>query len=146
MIYDPNNPLHRGMAKKRFESLMGGTVPFELTAKGLSRSLSQNSYLHYAIAYLGLQIGERPEYCKERYFKRAANGDLFVREHTDRLTGERDTLLRSTAELTKDEMSMAIDRFLTWAAQTADVVIPSPDDLRAVEFMRMEVENARRWT
>lgn len=87
MIYDASNALHCGQARMRLERLIKGGGFFELKAKDTSRTRSQNSYLHVAIAYLALQLGERADYVKRAYFKTAANADIFIRDKDDEVLG-----------------------------------------------------------
>lgn len=145
MIYDASNALHREQARMRLERLIKGGGFFELKAKDTSRTRSQNSYLHVAIAYLALQLGERADYVKRAYFKTAANADIFMRDKDDEVLGRTVKVLRSTADLSKEEMSEAIDRFLRWATDVAGVYIPSPEDHVRVMAMEAEVENEKKW-
>lgn len=145
MIYDASNALHCEQARMRLERLIKGGGFFELKAKDTSRTRSQNSYLHVAIAYLALQLGERADYVKRAYFKTAANADIFIRDKDDEVLGRTVKVLRSTADLSKEEMSEAIDRFLRWAADVAGVYIPSPEDHVRVMAMEAEVENEKKW-
>jgi len=82
MIYDGNNKLHQEQARARIENLIKSGRVFEITEKR-PRTL----YLHYAIRYLALQLGELPEYCKQYYYKKMANGHLFFAEKQDKITG-----------------------------------------------------------
>lgn len=147
MIYDASNGLHCEQARMRLERLIKGGGFFELKAKDGKRTLSQNSYLHVAIAYLALQLGEEADYVKRQYFKVASNADIFVREKEDTVLGRTVKVLRSTRDLSKEEMSAAIDKFLRWSADEshAGVYIPSPDDHLRVMAMEAEVENEKRW-
>lgn len=143
MLYDPKDPLQRENARLRFEKLMSGQNPFELTGKR-QRSLSQNSYLHVIIAYFGALTGNDAGYVKRMYFKLHCNPDLFVREKDDPLMGKV-RVLRSSRDLTGEEMTLAIDRFIGWAAQEAGIYIPSSEDHALVQQMELEVERCKRY-
>ena len=47
------------------------------------------------------------EYVKEAYFKRMCNADLFVYTQTDKVTGEEVGRLRSTREISREDMTTA---------------------------------------
>lgn len=140
MLYDLSNPLQAENFKLRCNTLYKKKCIVELTEK-TQRSKSQNAYLHVILGYFGSQFGYELEEVKAYYFKELCNAELFVRYETDRVTGEQRKRLRSSKDLTKDEMTLAINRFRDWSAKTAGVYIPSPDEHRLV--MQMEVEAQR---
>lgn len=146
MIYDLSNELQAENFKKRCNSLFQKKCIVELTEKKPQRTLSQNSYLHAALGFFGLQIGYTLEEVKQWYFKETVNPMLFVRQKKDPITGEVRKYLRSSSDLTIDEMTTAIERFRNWAV-TIDppVYIPSPEEHRLVSQMEMEVVKARNY-
>ena len=82
---------------------------------------------------------------KDFYFKETVNPDIFVRTRQDKILGIERKYLRSTADISKEEMSVAIDRFLSWASSTAGIYIPSAEEHKAVVRMQYEVERAKRY-
>lgn len=143
MLYDLSNELQAENFKKRCNLLFRKRCVVELTEKKPQRTLRQNAYLHAALGYFGLQFGYKMEEVKDWYFKETCNGDLFVRRVTDAITGEDRKVLRSSADLDTEQMTLAIERFRNWAAEVAGVYIPSPDEHRLVEQMEMEAQRAR---
>lgn len=137
MLYDLSNPLSRENFKLRCNQLYSRQTIVELTEKK-TRSLNQNAYLHVILAYFGQQYGESMEYVKTNFFKRAWNPDLFVRKKMDPILGEI-WYLRSSADLTKEEMTTAIERFRNHASADAGIYIPSADEENLVEIMANEV-------
>lgn len=99
----------------------------ELTEKKPQRSLSQNSYLHCILAYFASEYGVTADEAKVNYFKRLCNPDIFVRKRTNR-KGKEVEYLRSTADLSVDEMSLAITRFRDWCSAEAEIYIPSGEE------------------
>lgn len=79
------------------------------------RTLSQNCYIHVLCRILAVDIGVTEYYAKQVYFKECANKDLFVRITKDSITGEMVKIIRSTTELTIQEMRKAISNFRQWA-------------------------------
>lgn len=145
MIYDLSNDLQAKTFKTRCNALYKKRCVVELTEKKPQRTLNQNSYLHAALGYFGSQIGYTLEEVKDWYFKEAANAELFVRQRKDRLTGEWRKTLRSSSELTVDEMTTAIERFRNWSADKAGIYIPSPDEHRLVAQMELEVMKTKEY-
>lgn len=143
MLYDLSNELQAANFKKRCNALFRRRCVVEMTEKKPQRTIRQNSYLHAALGYFGLQFGYRLEEVKSWYFKELCNPDLFVRKIQDVITGEERTVLRSTAELDVEQMTLAIERFRNWASETAGVYIPSPDEHRLVEQMEIEAQRAK---
>lgn len=145
MLYDLSIELQAENFKKRCNMLFKKRCIVDLTEKKPQRTMRQNAYLHACLGYFGLQFGYTTEEVKQWYFKEECNSDLFVREISDRISGDRRVRLRSSADLTTDEMTLAIERFRDWAAQEAGVYIPSPEEHRLVMQMEIEVERAKKY-
>lgn len=82
-----------------------------------NRTLSQNCYIHVLCRVMAQETGTTEYYAKQVYFKELANPDLFLRVTKDPLTGRMVKTIRSSTELTINEMSKAIDNFIAWAAE-----------------------------
>lgn len=145
MLYDLSNDLHAENFKKRCNLLYKKRCVVDLTEKSPQRTSRQNSYLHVILGYFGLQFGYTTEEVKTWYFKEKCNPALFVREAVDRVTGETRKKLRSTADLTTEEMTLAIERFRDWAAQTAGVYIPSSDEHKLIQQCEIETQRAKQY-
>lgn len=139
MLYDLSNDLQAESFKKRCNALYKKRAIVSLTEKHPQRTLSQNSYLHAALGYFGMQTGYTLEEVKEWYFKETCNAELFVRYKKDAITGEYRKSLRSSSALTTDEMVTAIERFRNWASDKGGVYIPSPEEHKLVTQMEIEV-------
>lgn len=143
MLYDLKNELQAENFKKRCNALYRKSAIVELTEKHPQRTLKQNAYLHAALGYFGLQFGNTIEEVKNWYFKETCNPELFVREKSDVINGTTRKVLRSSADLTTDEMTLAIERFRNWASDKAGIYIPSPDEHRLVLLMDGEVQKCK---
>ena len=143
MLFDLSNDLHSENFKKRCNMLYNKKCVVELTEKKPQRTIRQNSYLHAALGYFGLQFGYGDEEGKGWYFKETCNAELFVRSVTDRITGKERKVLRSSSDLSTDEMTLAINRFRNWASDVAGVYIPSPDEHRLVQQMEIETQYSK---
>lgn len=144
MKYDGKNPLHAQQARTRLEKLIREGKMFELTEKKPQRSIRQNAYLHVLIAYFACQTGNTAEWVKREYYKKLVNPSLFISYRDDRFLG-RVKYLRSSADLTTDEMTLSIDRFRNWSASVAGIYLPSPEDDRLIQLMEMEVERNKQY-
>lgn len=145
MEYDVSNPLHREQARERLEALLGkGYGIIELSEVKPQRSLKQNKYLHLLLGFFASEYGETIDYVKEQYFKLAANRSIFVRERDDKLAG-RVSYLRSTRDLDKGEMQMAIERFRNWSSINAGIYLPSADEHRLLELAEIEISRNKNF-
>lgn len=116
----------------------------EFTTKKRQRSLPQNRYLHVILSYFASQYGESMEYVKEKFFKKVCNRELFYKLVNDRILGYTERV-RSTADLTTEEMSLAIERFRDFCAMNAGIYIPSSDEYRLLELAEIEVERHKEY-
>lgn len=139
MVYNAEIEFDAIRAKSRLEQLISGKKRFELKEIKTIRSLSQNSYLHLILGWFALEYGERLEYIKVEYFKRLVNPQIFEFEFVNRKTGEVRTELKSTADLTTSEMTIAIDRFRDYASKEAGIYLPEPKDLVHLQHIKDEL-------
>lgn len=135
MLYDLRNPLDRERFKRRCNALYSKQGIVDLTEK-TQRSSNQNRYIHLLIGYLAIETGNSLDYVKEIFYKRAANKELFIREKEDEILGKVE-YLRSSADLSKEEMTLSIDRFRNWSSQTAGIYLPAANEqefLASIEY------------
>ena len=145
MKYDISNSLHREQARKRLEALLSKEYGIiELSEVKPQRSIKQNKYLHLLLGFFASEYGETIEYVKEQYFKLAANRSIFLRERDDKLAG-RVSYLRSTRDLDKGEMQMAIERFRNWSSINAGIYLPSADEHRLLELAEIEISRNKNF-
>ena len=144
MLYDLNNILDRERFKRRTSALYEKRVIVELSEK-TTRSSSQNRYLHLLLGYLALETGNTLEYVKEQFYKRAANPGLFMMTKDDKLLGEVTAWTRSSADLTKEEMTVSITRLRDWASQVAGIYLPSADEQGFLQMIELEMSRQQRY-
>ena len=134
MIYNLENEFQRKAFLARCEDCLDKASVVELTTKTF-RSRNQNSYLHLLLGVVAMDTGNTISYVKEWYYKRLCNPDLFIQEKEDRYTGKVQ-VIRSTTDLTKEELSVSIDRFKRWGSEQG-MYLPNPGDeslLREIEI------------
>lgn len=142
MTYDLSQTLDRERFRTRCFYLISKGAAVDLTERTF-RSTSQNRYLHLLIGLVALEVGESVEYVKETYFKRLVNPSTFIVAKEDKLAGKVETL-RSSADLTKEEMSTAIDRFKMWGRQQG-WVMPDPGDTEILRQLEIEMSRQGRY-
>lgn len=106
MLYNLQDELSRQKFKAMVRKLWDNGHIVELTDKR-KRTRNQNNYLHVAIGALAVETGNSLEFIKQEVFKRRVNPDLFIEEKEDPILGHLE-VLRSSRELTKEQMSVAI--------------------------------------
>lgn len=138
-LYDLKNPLKRDQFSRRSNSLLEkGQDVVELKVR-TSRSLKQNSYLHLILKWFAAESGNRWEFVKEEYFKKYVNPEIFVLVVEDKWVGKT-IITRSTTEITKEDMTLAIERFRNWSSQEAGIYLPSADERNYLEQLEIELE------
>lgn len=143
MTYNLSSELDRGKFQARAEALLKKGAIVSLEEKTV-RSLSQNAYLHLLIGVVAMEVGTSLEDAKTTYFKRICNRELFETSFKDKLLGETRTTLRSSASLSKEEMSTAIDRFKRWAAEQG-IYMPEPGDEQLLAIIRYEMDKMKQY-
>ena len=136
MLYDLSSDFQRKAFQARVDNLMEKNAVVEMTEKAF-RSPNQNRYLHLLIGVVAIETGNTLEDAKKWYFKETCNSDLFHVQHRDKMGNYIDHI-RSTAELTKEEMSTAIDRFKRWGAENG-IYMPNPDDASLLKAIEIEM-------
>jgi len=142
MTYDLSRELDRRRFAARAASLMEKGAAVELTER-TGRTKAQNSYLHALLGALAVETGVTLDYAKEWYFKRLCNRDLFEVTRPDPFFGQV-TEMRSSADLTKEEMATAIDRLKRWAAQEG-IWLPEPGDAELLREIEIETGRLAAW-
>lgn len=143
MLYDLSNTLDQHRFNVRGAMLLEKKAIVELTEK-TNRSSSQNRYLHLLLGYLAIETGNTLEYVKEQFYKRTANAELFVRMKDDPIIGPTEWT-RSSAELSKEEMTLSIERLRNWSSQEAGIYLPSADEQSVLQMIEVEMSKVQRW-
>lgn len=142
MIYDLSRDLDRSRFEARAAALLKKGAAVDLSER-TGRTKAQNSYLHALLGALAIETGVTLQYAKEWYFKRLVNPDIFEVKRGDPYLGEV-TELRSSAALTVEEMSRAVDRLKLWAAQEG-IYLPEPGDADRLRDIEIEMARMSGW-
>ena len=144
MIFNLSNPYEVQSFKENVTRLIKSGGYVELKRKSPKRSLSQNAYLHVALGYFGCEYGLSLEEVKVDIFKRECNRDLFEREGMNK-KGQTVKYLRSSADLTSAEMTLAIERFRNYSASVAGIYIPAPNEAQFLAYCEQQIERNREY-
>ena len=136
MQYDLTSDFQRKAFMARCENLLDKGAVVELTEKAF-RSPNQNRYLHLLLGVVALETGNTLEDVKREYFKNLVNPDIFRSWRTD-TRGNTIAVYRSTTAVSKEEMSMAIDRFKRWGSENG-IYMPNPGDLELLKEIEVEM-------
>lgn len=143
MLYDLADPSDAKKLTARLARLIakagglprGESLWMDVTEK-TRQTTNQNNFLHLCCEFLGLHLGVSKECVKNDYFKKLANPDLFVYRETDKY-GRTFECLRHSSDLTKEEMTQAIDNFRLWCLDNCDGFdFPDADDYN--DCMRLQ--------
>ncbi|MCW0485107.1 recombination protein NinB [Riemerella anatipestifer] len=140
MIFDTSIEEYRQKAIDRMKSLLKKRAKIEILEKSRNRSLNQNSYLHLILGWYALEYGETLDYIKQEVFKKEVNKDIFKTEYVNEKTGEVRDAWKSTASITKTEMTTAIERFRNYSVQGLGLYLPEPNDLTHLDEIKNELE------
>lgn len=109
------------------------------------RTTKQASYYRVVLRYYASLIG-LTETEAEYEFKVncEANRETFTKEVTDKL-GHVHKVIRSSADLTKDEMTSALNNFRAYAEINAGVTIPYESDYADIQAAKREIDKVRSY-
>lgn len=136
MQFDLSTDFQRKAFLSRVDLLLEKGAVVEMTERTF-RTRNQNNYLHLLIGVVAMDTGNTLAFTKDVYFKRLVNPDIFCVEKEDRIMGKV-SVLRSSADLTKEEMSIAIDRFKRWGSQNG-IYMPNPGDESLLREIAIEM-------
>jgi hypothetical protein len=137
MKYATDNPSEAREAWDYLAKLTGQHAVVEIKKVSPGRTIPQNSYLHLILAAFGVETGYTLDESKTLY-KREVNPDLYVYQKNEK------RFLKSSADLTKEEMQKSIDRFLSYASSNG-VELPFSGDMELLRHMENEIERNSKY-
>ena len=142
-IYKLSEEYDRLRFEKRIRSLYDNKKTVEV--KELTgRTPKQNRYLHLIIGYLAIETGNTLDYVKEQYYKIAANYELYVWTKVDDLLTKQIETVKSSKDLSKEEMTLSIERFRNWSSQQG-YYLPSADEKEYLQHIEIEYEKQKQY-
>lgn len=141
MKYRLSNPTEAGQALQYLSQLTGDKKMVEIKEVKPRRSLPQNSYLHLLLGIFGSHFGYTLEEAKLIY-KRDLNPSIFVYEKE--LRGKTKEFIRSSADLSRDEMARSIDTLKEWS-KTGGLELPDADDTEKLHYYENMIEQTQHY-
>jgi len=141
MKYNLKNDFDKERFKKRVNFLYGNervVILQEMT----KRTLKQNNYLHLILTAFALETGYTLECVKRNFFKLEVNKDLFLSEERGNFGTKQ--ALKSTTQITKDNLSIAIDRFKKWSSDNG-ICLPDAEDEEYLAHLEIEASRLQRY-
>lgn len=145
MIYNPANEIDVQRSVDKLKYFIKKKKVFELKQKQVSKTYPQIKYVHLIMSWFALEYGETMEYIKLEYFKKIVNPTIFEFEFINRKTGEVRMEYRSLADVTKDELTLAINRFRDFSSKEAGIYLPEPKDLAILQQIEIEINNNKQY-
>lgn len=142
-LYDLKNDFDAKRAIKYLKRLFKDKSKIDLS-KVEYRSSQQNRYLHLIIGWLAIETGNTLDYTKKEYYKRLCNSDLFIVSLFDNLLKKDVKYLRSTADLTKEEMTLSIERFRNWSSEQG-FYLPSANETDFLSHIDFEMRKQKEY-
>lgn len=131
MKYNLANNADAGKAMAYLLDLTRDGKVAEIKKVSPKRSLNQNAYLHLLLGAYALATGNNTENAKALY--KWVNQDIYYRKK--KVGDDAFVHIRSSADLTKEEMAQSIDTFMSWSKENGYPLPPATDQewLRQVE-------------
>ena len=132
MYYDLRCEMQKRRAEEKIERLAQLGSLIDITeVKG--RTLEQNSYYQFLVSYFCSRTGYDTEYVKEHLLKRVVCKDIFIKKG----------IVRSSSNLSSEEMQTVISRFQYWSMEVAGIYLPESNNLRHVAEAMFEIREDR---
>jgi hypothetical protein len=141
MIYDIRTQKEKFLI--RVAKLLEKQATVELTEKNY-KTVQQNRYLHLIITWFAIENGTEIEWAKQEYFKKLSNTEIFVRKLWDNVTQEEKFYLRSITDISKEEMTLAIERFRIWSAQNG-TYLPEPSETEFLKHIELQAQQNKEY-
>jgi hypothetical protein len=144
MNYDLNIQIDRERFKRRVNALYAAKKLVELKEYKPQRTDRQNRYLHVILGEFAMETGCTLDWVKREYFKKICNPSIFLIKKQDKYAGDVE-FLRSSAELTTEEMTTAIERFRNWSVAEAGIYLPAPNEHEYLDAIEREMQYKKEW-
>ena len=144
MLLDLSKQFEAKKAQVKLQQLIKKGAKVELTEKKGVRSVKQNAYFHAVLTIFAVSYGETREYTKQTIFKATVNPEIFIYERANTITGEVREDLKSSKDITTQEMNLAIERFRNFASENG-IYIMDASEYKQNWFLvkQMEQENEK---
>lgn len=131
MKFNTAEKTEKAEAFRYFMRLANKRCVIEVKKINPNRTLNQNSYLHLIIGYFGVHFGYTLDEAKQVYKKINKSLYFYDKENLGTIT----TFVKSSADLSKEDMAISIDRFMEVSKENGCPLPPATDKewLRSIE-------------
>lgn len=123
MRYDLSKSYDRNKVQEYLDKLIKEESKVELKKIYPKRSISANKYLHVLFNLWGKEFGYTIDETKE-----TVKSTLNYAYQKEDNRGVRRTFFSRTSDMDSKELTIFIDKFRDWSAQTCDLYLPSPEE------------------
>lgn len=141
MIYDLKTQKEKFLVK--VANLLEKQATIELIEKNY-KTVQQNRYLHLIITWFAIENGYEIEFVKQEYYKKLSNPEIFVVKRWDKFTQKDIDYIRSITDVTKEEMTLSIERFRIWAAQNG-TYLPESNEREFLKHIELEAQKHKEY-
>ena len=141
MKYRLSNPTEAGQALQYLSKLTGDGKLVEIKEVKPKRSMPQNNYLHSLLTIFGSHFGYTLDEAKLLY-KRDINPSIYVYEKEHR--GKTFTFIRSSADLSRDEMARSIDKLKEWS-KIGGLELPDAEDEDKLRYYENQAQATQHY-
>jgi hypothetical protein len=141
--YKPNDPRDFLAAMDFLNYAKEHDLEIVLDTYSPPRSGKQNRFLYFCLAYFAHCYHCTESEAKEIYLKRFACPQIFEKQFT-MPDGHIETWYRSTADLSKDEMAMAIRNFRAYA-DAYNIPIPEATDDISIRYCEQQMQRTKNF-
>jgi hypothetical protein len=145
MIYNPEKQIDIQNAITKIKYFIDKKAVFELKKKQVPKTYPQLKYVHLILGWFALEYGETVEHVKLEYFKKLVNPETFEYEFINRKTGEVRQEYKSLATITKEEMTLSINKFRDYSSKEAGIYLPQPSDLVILQEIEIQIKNNQHY-
>lgn len=136
MKYDLSKPEQAKEAQEYLDKALSKSRRVEIKLIAPRRSLAQNAYLHLLLGAFGSHFGYTIEEAKTIY--KEISKDIYFYGKKGR------TFMRSSADLTKEELAVTVDRFMKKSAE-AGYELPLATDQEWLMQLDNQIEKTRSY-
>jgi len=126
MKYDLKKGYDQHKAEEYLRKLREEGSKISLTKIHPKRSVSQNAYLHVLFSLWGQEFGYTIDESKQTV--KHSLGYTYNKSSPDKKKFTYEVLLVKTSQMDSKELTIFIDKFRTWSADTCDLYLPSPEE------------------
>ena len=86
----------------------------------------------------------RNRICKQEYYKKLSNSEIFLVKKWDKFTEKEIDFLRSITDVTKEEMTLSIERFRIWSAKNG-TYLPDSNEREFLKHIELEAQKHKEY-